>query len=984
MNGESKIQSLDQAGGPLRGRLFRKFAIMFVGLVGSVLVASGAMQAYFSYQENTDMLVRLQREKAVGAATVIKQFTQEIENQIAWSMHASFLPAGQALAQRRIDFLRLLRQSPAITEISLLDASGKEQLKISRLSMDVIGSGKDFSADPKFTAVKRDAPYVSPVYFRQQSEPYVTLSMAGSRRSAGVTVAEVNLKLIWDEISNIRAGKKGYAYVVDSRGLLIAHPDIGLVLRKTNLSSLSQVRAAREDGGEGAGGAPQVEIAEGISGGKVLTAHARIERLGWTVFVESPLGEAFEPIYDSLFRTGVLILFALVLAAIGGVVLARRVTVPIQALQEGATRIGAGNLSSRIEVRTGDELEVLAEEFNAMASDLQASYATLERRVEERTAELSEALEQLEALGEVGQAVSSTLDLNKVLETIVAHAVELSDSDAGNLWVRDEVSGEFQVVSSHGFSGEYIETMRGFKEPPQGGASYLAIKRRAPVEISNILNFRTASPVRELMIKEGNRAVLAVPLMREDQVVGTLVISRKVPGPFGEKVIDLIQTFANQSVLPIQNARLYRDIEERTAELRAALEQVRALSEVGQAVSSSLDLQNVLDTIVAHAAELSDSEAGTIWVLDEEMGKLKVAATRGFSDEHARELMKLTRMPQGGTSYKAMQRRVPVEVPDMLDETGTSPVRDLQIKEGFRAHLSVPLVREDEVVGTLVISRKRPGPFGKETIDLLQTFANQSVLPIQNARLFQDIEEKGRQIEIASQHKSQFLANMSHELRTPLNAILGYTELILDEIYGPVPEKVREVLGRVTTNGKHLLGLINEVLDLSKIEAGELELAIEPYSMADVVHTVAIATESLAKEKNLGFTINAAPGLPTGKGDERRIAQVLLNLVGNAIKFTDEGSIGITVAAENGNFEVEVADTGPGITADEQKKIFEEFHQTDSSNTKEKGGTGLGLAIAKRIVEMHGGQIWVRSAPGEGSTFGFDLPVEATQREAVA
>ena len=290
--------------------------------------------------------------------------------------------------------------------------------------------------------------------------------------------------------------------------------------------------------------------------------------------------------------------------------------------------------------------------------------------------------------------------------------------------------------------------------------------------------------------------------------------------------------------------------------------------------------------------------------------------------------------------------------------------------------LNLVQLREDEVVGALVVRRKQPGQFDKEVIELLQTFATQSVLPIQNARLYQDIEEKGRQIEIESQHKSQFLANMSHELRTPLNAILGYTELITDDIYGPPSDKVREVLGRVQTNGRHLLALINEVLDLAKIEAGELELEIADYSMPEIVQTVVTATGSLAAEKNLALEVDLPPDLPSGTGDERRIVQVLLNLVGNAIKFTDEGRIDISVAAENGAFDVQVADTGPGIAPEDQEKIFQEFQQVDSTSTKEKGGTGLGLAIARRIVEMHGGRIWIESAVGHGSTFRFSLPLD--------
>jgi signal transduction histidine kinase len=297
------------------------------------------------------------------------------------------------------------------------------------------------------------------------------------------------------------------------------------------------------------------------------------------------------------------------------------------------------------------------------------------------------------------------------------------------------------------------------------------------------------------------------------------------------------------------------------------------------------------------------------------------------------------------------------------------------MRAGLRARLVVPLVGLNSAIGALVIRRKQPGNFPKDIVQLLQTFAAHSVLAIQNARLFREIEAKGRELAEASKHKSQFLANMSHELRTPLNAILGYTELILDSIYGEMPEKARAVLERLQANGKHLLGLINDVLDLSKIEAGQLTLSLDDYSLSDVVHGVVSAVEPLAAEKRLAFKTEVAPNMPTGHGDGRRLSQVLLNLVGNAIKFTDKGEVAIRAEAANGAFTVAVCDTGPGIAPPDQAKIFEEFQQADSSITRKKGGTGLGLSIAKRIIEMHGGRIWVESEPGKGSSFYFTVPV---------
>jgi signal transduction histidine kinase len=325
---------------------------------------------------------------------------------------------------------------------------------------------------------------------------------------------------------------------------------------------------------------------------------------------------------------------------------------------------------------------------------------------------------------------------------------------------------------------------------------------------------------------------------------------------------------------------------------------------------------------------------------------------------------------------QAIARGVPVQMADLQAE-GPFPIYRAIVEAGYRAVLAVPLISPNRVVGALVLRRRAPGEFSERTIDLMRSFAAQSAIAIQNAHWFQQIEEKSQELALASQHKSQFLANMSHELRTPLNAILGYTELILDDIYGETPKKMRTVLERVQSNGKHLLGLINDVLDLSKIEAGELVLRIEPYSVQDMVQTVVSSLEPLAAQKKLSLKAEVSADLPTGHGDERRIQQVLLNLVGNAIKFTEAGEVAISASVSGGAFTFAVRDTGPGIDVADQSKIFEEFRQADDSNTRKKGGTGLGLAISKRIAEMHGGRISVESALGEGSTFFVTMPINA-------
>jgi two-component system, NtrC family, sensor kinase len=609
----------------IQGRLFRKYVRAFVGVIGGMLIAWGLIEIYFSYGENKAALVRLQREKAATARVRIEQFLREIEGQIGWASHSAFLPQAQSVEQQRFDFLWLLRQVPSITELSYLDSSGKEQLRVSRLSRDEVGSQKDYSEEPKFREATVGKTYFGPVYFRKESEPYITMAVKWRAPSAGITVAELNLKFIWDVVSQIAAGTRGFAYVVNSRGALIAHPDISLVLQKTDLSSLPQVRAVLSAPGTAEPARSEVEIGQDLQGRSVLTAHAPIAPLGWWVFVEQPVREAFAPVYASMWRIAAFVALGIGMSVLASLILASKMVRPIRALQAGAARIGAGDLAHRIRVSTRDELETLADQFNRMAEELQASYATLERKVEERT----------------------------------------------------------------------------------------------------------------------------------------------------------------------------------------------------------------------------------------------------------------------------------------------------------------------------------------------------------------------RQLEEANKHKSQFLANMSHEFRTPMNAIIGFSEVLLDPSLPVTDAERKQFIEDILTSGRHLLSLINEVLDLSKVEAGRMELRVEPTLVGDVVEAVQSTMRPLAAQKDIRLDLEYADAIGPVPMDAARIKQALLNLVGNAIKFTpDGGHVWVRSRTENGELQVEVKDTGPGIPAEEHERIFLEFQQAHL--TTEAGrpeGTGLGLALAKRFVEMHGGRIWVRSEVGRGSTFTFSLPLTSQPGE---
>ena len=424
---------------------------------------------------------------------------------------------------------------------------------------------------------------------------------------------------------------------------------------------------------------------------------------------------------------------------------------------------------------------------------------------------------------------------------------------------------------------------------------------------------------------------------------------------------------------------LEKKVEIRTKELARSVEELKALGEVSQVVSSTLDLEKVLTNIVRHAVQLSEADAGTIYEFDKTAQIFIPQINHSVSAEII-EVLRDSKLRVGDRTVigQAAEKRSPQQVPD-LAEIPEYPIPSIR-NAGYRSLLALPLLREEKLIGGLVVRRKQPGEFPPPVVNMLQTFAAQSVVAIHNAQLFREIEDKSQEIQIANKHKSEFLANMSHELRTPLNAILGYTELIIDNIYGEMPEKIREVLERVEKNGRHLLNLINDVLDLSKIEAGRLTLSLNAYSMQDIIQTVFTSVEALAVEKHLEFKVTTPDILEKGKGDAQRIAQVMLNLLGNAIKFTEQGEVKLEVAVSNESFIISVTDTGPGLSKEDQEKIFKEFQQADASSTKKKGGTGLGLSISKKIVEMHGGEIGVDSVLGEGSRFWFSLPISVERQ----
>ena len=554
-----------------RWRLFPKYATLIIVLVAGVLIASGGISLYFSWRETRQNLVALQDEKAQGAATRIEQYILDVAHQIGWTAFPRMDAAADPIEQRRIDYLKLLRQAPAITGLVWIGSDGRERLRVSRLAMDAVGAGTDRSQEPAYAASRTGATYYGPVDFRKGTEPYMEIARPAGG-DGGVTVADVNLKFVWDVVSQIKIGVAGRAYVIDSSGTLIAHPDISLVLKKTDLRALPQVAAL-----DAAPGAPEV-TARGLDGDEVLAAHARIPALNWTVFVESPRAEAFAPLYQTIVRMALLLVAGLAVATAASFFLARALVRPIRALQDGAARIGAGELDQRIEVETGDELEHLAEQFNKMGADLKASYTGLERKVEARTAELTESLEYQTAISGVLRVISeSPTDVTPVFEAILESASRLFGDTLAAVFRYD--GHEVHMVATRSWSPEAIaDARRLYPAPPNPKlmSGRVILSGRVEIEEDTLADPQYDHSLARL----GHwRRMLGAPLLKDGTPVGAIVVAWRDPGETPKRQVDLLRTFADQAVIAIENVRLINETKE-------ALERQTATSEILRVIST--------------------------------------------------------------------------------------------------------------------------------------------------------------------------------------------------------------------------------------------------------------------------------------------------------------------------------------------------------------------------------------------------------------
>jgi len=714
---------------PAGNRLFRKYFVLILALVTAALLIPSSISLYFSYRETLDALHALQHEKAVAAASRIEQYILQVQAQLK----GAALPqlGAEGADQRRLEFLKLLKQVPDVTDIAWIGADGCEKSQVSRLAMDAAGDClRDRSRDPAFLEPTAARPWYGRVTFRKETEPYMQIAVRSGGGSGPVTVADVNLKFMWDVISRIKIGEKGKAYVVDSAGYLIADPDIGLVLRKTDLSGFAHVKAAFAE----AGAEERAVVTTDAGGTEVLSAHAGIDPLGWKVFVVQPTSEVFARLNASVARIGVLLLGGLVFSALAALFLARGMTRPIRTLQEGAQLIGEGHLDHAIHVKTGDELEALAGEFNRMTAQLRESYAGLERKVDERTTELKTALEQQTAISEILRVISaSPTDVQPVMDAVAKRASILCDAPSAQVLLLED--GALHIMSSY-VRGDLPEVPHGYTVALDRGM----INGRTVVD-GRTVHFADIVPLvdtefaaaRENVLKFGFRAVLSVPLMREKTAYGALFVWRPVPGHFSPDQVALLETFARQAAIAIDNVRLFN----RT---REALEQQTAISEILRVISGTPgDVSPMLQAVAERALTLCDAAQATIVLVDGNV--LRCAASFGGTRTlDPGETMPLTR---GSVAGRAVIDGVAMQIEDLaLAPESEYPVgRELQRRVGHHTALAVPLMREERAIGAIQLWRMEARAFAAEKVDLVRTFADQAAIAIENVRLFNQTKE---------------------------------------------------------------------------------------------------------------------------------------------------------------------------------------------------------------------------------------------------
>jgi signal transduction histidine kinase len=864
----------------------------------------------------------------------------------------------------------LVKNDSSFTHASIMDSQGMEVLKVSDRRVYFPSDLTDQSKSPKFIKALKGEDFISPVHTSNQAQPYVTLAIPlwGAAQSvAGVVSAEADLSFLWEAIGKIRFGTAGYAYLVDERGNLIAHSDAALVLKQMNLGQVAGVKKflrnpTRSD-------STPAQEGRGLTGNPVLVTYAPVRELGWAVILEEPVDAALASV-EILKRSA--LVFLVVGLFVGAAIIAwvsQKITRPIQELRQDVATIGAGNLEHRTNIKTGDEIEELATEFNKMTGALQNSYATLEQKVEQRTKEIS-------ALYEVTTEVNQSLALEDILNAVIAKITEIFRFESTRIFLFNDEMEELELRASYEVSPEHATGVRAFKRGE--GVIGRVAESAEPMIFEDIrTDPQYAMLSSSKATRNANLSFFALfPIRTQSRVFGVILFNARSPRKLTRDEVRLLTSMSEHLAVAVEKARLFRQSETRS-------QQLSVLNTIGAALSQSLDLEMVLKEAIEKMIETLKFDASWIYLQNPSEENLHLKAYKGLGEDVARSMTE--RKLSAGVSGRVFQTGKRLVFEDLQNDIGYKQLtpRSRVGSLGFASAAGFPIKAKDKVIGVLHLANKARRHFAPDELQLIESIAQEIGVAAENGWLFEEVNQKTRELgqmneelQEANQAKSEFITAMSHELRTPLNVIMGNAELVGDGFFGCVNPEQKKSMIQIGHHSQFLLKLVNDVLALSRLDAKKMSVEPARVDIGEVIAHAQSHIEQLNRNNRLQVSWDVEPGLPTIITDATKLEEIMQNLIGNAFKFTPRGRIHLRVRniRELERVEFSIADTGIGIEARDRARIFVAFEQIKEAHTGDYNGVGLGLNIVKKYLDLMHGEIRVESEPGDGSTFIFSIP----------
>ena len=943
-----------------------------LALLGAALVLNTLAGSFYTRRQIRQGNAELQKEVASLTANRIRNLMmRKIERLQDIGVAMTLYPLG-ANEQKLLGLL-LLKNDRSFSELAILDDRGQELLKFSERRVFLAADLQDQSGSAAYRMGIGGKFYISSVTTTKYAEPYVTMAVplqSAPRKTIGVLVAKANLKFLWEVIGATQFGTGGYSYLIDERGKLIAHRDPSLVLKGLNLQDLPKLRPfVRNRSGDSAPGG----IGRGINGVDVLSTYAAVPDLGWAVVVEEPVEVALADL-EKLQRYALLLL--VVGLFVGGVIAAwvsRKITRPIQMLSEVARNIRNGNLDRRADIKTGDEIETLAHEFNEMTRALQNSYATLEDKVEQRTREIA-------ALYEVTTAVNESLDVQTILDAVITKITETFQFEATRIFLFDDSGDRLDLRASFELNPEYWRAVRVFKRGH--GVVGRVCETGEPLVFEDIdTDSRYASLSTTKVTQASRRHFFAVfPIKTQSRVFGAITFNAEAPRQLTADEIRLLTSMTEHLGVAVEKANLFGQVQTRSRHLEA-------LNSVGAAVSQSLELGLVLKAAVEKIAATLGFDATWIYQFEPADGKLHMNAYQGLDDDTAAKMA--TRSADTGISGYVMKSGQRLVFEDIQND---AVYRDLSCAGkirvlGFLSAAAFPIQSKKQIIGVLHIADRKMRQYTPEELQLIESIVQGIAVAVENARLFAEVNEKtaelaqaNHELLEASRAKSSFIAAMSHELRTPLHIIIGNSDLTRDGFFGAINDEQREAMRKVSRNAQVLLKMINDILALTRHEAKKMALDVSQVEVDEIIANARVHVEQINRDNHLEVRWDIEGSIPPLTTDAIKVEEILQNLIGNAFKFTPKGSVEVRVRHLSGEDSVQfsVSDTGIGIRTENLDKIFNEFEQIRDGDNYKHDGVGLGLSIVKKYLQLMHGDIRVESEFGKGTTFTFTVPRNVT------